>query len=579
MPTFRPSTVAIALIAFAVTALVPPSRAQDEDSYAEPDFETELFSRDALLLETQEIATTVTALAAIASNFPGTDKVNHRLRAKSLAVALRLDGTHPAAVSANSDLRDGKHPEPLTDFTDLDAIAEQLWTAARYLESPEKGKDERILQFCLAEIARDLDPENLADSNLYPAHLPSNLFPGWSAIIGKGDKPVFEFDPGAGDPGNKTDPEPEPETTTVPTPNGTGNPTRTAQGTLRTAVAGDSRGSVATLTGDLKAGGGTDALAIVFADVEGETNQPLNRYRDTLVSALTELHGSWPQDGGVLVLTVKSDDADDQGLMLGAAILADSLMRERELDPRVLPIGFVAPEGSLMAVDNLFERLQALKTAQPGIVIVPEENLPQLQDMLLLGEIPLFFRHQFIVASTLKEAAAMVAVGREENFETSLVEAKLVWDVVKGPNVATMPKYSAVRKKLTLITELNPRHVSASLLLKQGADELPEKLTLGGSLAALQRATGPVVAAMQDQGSADRATAAAALAEVNALKPLIPTEAETLSSLMTGVLEDIGTYAGLTDQNSAAATELQAKIRTSWATVRTEFGRLKNRDE
>ena len=555
-----------------LVAAVPGCLAKPDGAYAEPDFEKKLFAREALLLETQEVASVVTALTAIAANFPNAQQVDNELRAKALAIALRLDGTHPAAVATNADLRGGDFPEPLGDFATLDEIAQQLWTTAGYLQSTEKGKDERVLQFCLVEIAREIDPTNLADSNLYPTRLPKRDFPGWSSILRKGSAPAFEFPNPAGDPDKAADPDPAPGTGSAPAP---GVP-RTAQGSVRSIVADGEGPALATITGDLKTGGGTAPLAVVFADVEGQTSQPLNRYRDTLVSALTELEKTWPRDGGVLVLTVRSAVADDQALLLSSAILADSLIRISELDPRVVALGFVAPEGSLMAVDKLYQRLHSLTGTDAEIVIVPEENLPELRDMLLLGEI--------LVASTLKEAATMAAAARDGIFEGSLTDFQLIQEVVRdnlatGGDIVQMTGYNSITKKLKEVATPNPRHASASLLLEHGAGELPKYLTLGGSLAALYRATGPVVAAIQEQGSADPTTAAAALEAVTRIQPLLNLETNALSTMMTGILKDIRSYAGVASKTSDPATTLRAKISSDWEKVRAEFSRLKNRDE
>lgn len=575
---------ALAILLMVLLLAAPLSLAQDESGYVEPDFEKAIFTREALLLESQEVAATVSALAALASNFPDSGLIDHKLRAKALAIALRLDGTHPGAVAANTKLRDGEKPEALSDFTTLEEVAQQLWTSAGYLESPEKAKDERVVQFCIADIARVIDPENLAESNRYPAQLLSSIFPGWGALLGKGSGTEFEFSPEGGDPDNPPDPDPDPDTPPDPDPDpdnppdpdpgpNAGTPTRTAQESTVTIGSNSSAAKFSTIVGNLKAGGGTEPLAVVFADEDGQTSQPLNAYRDTMVSALTELQGNWPQDGGVLVLTVKSDTPGDRSMLLSSALLADSLIRERKLDSRVVALGFVAPEGSLMAVDRLHQRLTSLETGEAEIVIVPEDNLPDLQDMLLLGEVETFFRHQILIASTLKEAAAMAAATRAEKLGRSITDFKPVQEI-EG-DLAGLTSYSAVKKPLTRILELNPRHASTSLLLKHGTGKLPEKLTLNGSLGALHRATVPVISAMQSDDGANLPTAVAGLNAVTKIQPILAPDSEPLGKMMVGLIKNIGTYAGMKPKTSPTATELKSTILTDWESVRSEFGRLK----
>ena len=123
--------------------------------------------------------------------------------------------------------------------------------------------------------------------------------------------------------------------------------------------------------------------------------------------------------------------------------------------------------------------------------------------------------------------------------------------------------------------ELNPAHGSASLLLEFGEGKLPKSLTRNGSLAALYRATGPVVAEMQTKGSADRATVINALGSVTKIQPILDPETTALGETMAGLLRDIGRYAGMTSKTSATAISLKDKIFATWETVRAEYSRLK----
>ncbi len=182
-PTASAVAVATATV-LAVLLAVPFALGQTAARYAEPNFDGHLFSREALLLETQEIASAVSALVALAANFPSDPAINHQLRAMALGIALRLDGTHPGALAANASLKKAELPTTLPDYETLGEVAGQLWTTASYLESPEMGEDERVLQFCLVDIARSIDPTNLADSNRYPARLPESVFPGWDTVVG-----------------------------------------------------------------------------------------------------------------------------------------------------------------------------------------------------------------------------------------------------------------------------------------------------------------------------------------------------------------------------------------------------------
>ncbi|MFT4549134.1 MAG: hypothetical protein ACI9MB_003105 [Verrucomicrobiales bacterium] len=558
------------------SALVPESVAQGDGRYSEPNFDRKLFAREALLLEQQEVASTVKALAALASNFPGAEEVDHRLRAKALAVALRLDGTSPAAIDANRQLRRGEMPGAVPEFSTLAEVAATLWEIASYLESSEKGKDENVLQFCLVDIARELDPKNLGESNRYPTRLPEAIFPGWGPIVRSGSSEFVFPDRRKDKPepasGSSTTPDPV-DVPLVPTPN------RTAQGSYSAIGVDGKTATLININGDLKTGGGTGPLAIVFSDEDGDTSQPLNQQRDSIVSALTELDGGWPEGGGVLVMSVATGYGDDNALILPSAILADSLIRERDLDPRTIAFGMLDPEGSIIATDKIFQRLQSFKSIDIDTILVPSDNLPELQDMALLGEIEPFLRFQIILVGSLEQAVELADAERNENdekFAASQGIFERVQEVAKGEVINSMIELSVVREEFAKIIAATPDHASAKLLIDVGAGSLPEYLTRNGSLAALYHATGPVVAAMQKQGSAQRPVVLAAYEEVNRIQPILEPATRELGEMMSSLLKNIGTYAGISDKDSTEGEEFKAKIFSTWDTVRSEYTRLKN---
>ena len=581
-PTASALAVATAAV-LAVLLAVPFALGQTAARYAEPNFEAQLFAREALLLETQEIASAVSALVALAANFPSDPAINHQLRAMALGIALRLDGTHPGALATNASLKKAELPTPLSDYETLGEVAGQLWITASYLESPEMGEDERVLQFCLVDIARNIDPTNLADSNRYPARLPESVFPGWDTVVGNSSSPAFVFPGREGDPPVAPDQNPDPDGATDP-PAGDGgappiipaNATRTADGSYRSLTASGSTPAITKIGGDLKTSGGTSPLAIIFSDENGDTGQPLNDNRGSLVSALTQLHGSWRKDGGVVVLTVSNVDAGDGALLLPSAILADSLIRERPLAAGTIAAGFVDPDGGLLGVEQLHKRLAAFKANDVDTILLPEENLRDLQDLALLGELAPFFRYQIILVSDLEQATVLAAEARGEDFETNLRAFKLVQEVAKNAVLTKLTGFTAVKSTFEKITKLNPQHASAAVLLAHGAGELPEHLSRNGSLNALSRATGPVVKAMLSQGSADQATVVAAYESVDKIQPILDPEIAALGETMSALLKDIGTFAAMEPKTSQPANELKDKIFSTWETVREEFGRLKN---
>ena len=521
----------------------------------------------------------VDALTALAANFPASSEVNHSLRAKAIAIALRLEGTNPGAIATNNSLKAGDLPAPVSGFGTLAEVAERLWDTAAFLESPEMGDDERVLQFCLVDIAREIDSSNLSESNRYPTGLPAAIFAGWQAILGKSGEPAFVF-PKAGEENGDTNPETsvtEPPPTTGIEPVIPSNLTRKAQGSYRSLSASGSSANLTQIGGDINAGSSPAPLAIIFSYEKGDTEQPLNRHRGALVSALTSLYGSWPQDGGVVILSVSEEDADDAALLLPGTILADSLIRERQLDPRTLALGFVAGDGSVLRVEKLHDRLAAFNPIDIDTILVPEDNLPELQDMALLGELAPFFRFQIILVSNLEEATRLAAAEHDAGFETTLRKFNNIRTVAKDTKLPDLVGLDVIQSKFREITNLNPKHASAAVLLELGEGELPGKLTRGGSLSALSRATDPVFRTIGVQVKPDRSAVIAALESVTKIQPILDQETAALGGMMSALLKDIGRYASI-DPTAGPAAELRDKIASTLETVEEESDRLKNSD-
>jgi len=568
----RHTIYALGVAFLAALFVLPQARGQEDDvPYAEPDFERQLFLREALLLESQEISEIVTALAALASNFSHDEKITNRLRAKALAIALTLDGIDPNAVQANRALKGGDLPAKVTGFSTLPKIARTIWDTAGYLESPEKGRNEQILQYCLADIAREIDPENQRDSRRFPLTIAKNLFGGWDVILGKRPGPEIDFPPVEG----ATDPEkPEP----IPDLENLGG-TKEAEGKIRSIVPEGRKSRISEIHGDLSLRSGNAPLAVVFTDSDGDTEQPLNEQRAGIVSALTETHdGQWPTNSGVVVLRVESGSKGDPSLTLPAAILTDALIRGREVHADTLAIGIVSPDGSLALAGRLRQRLRSLDTSD-AIIIVPGDNVPELQDMLLLREFDAFFNHQIITAATLGDAIEIASGERSKEFGQGLALFGQIQGLLGGNTPEQLSESGTVKSRLEQIVKLNPDHASASLLLKNANGELPKTLTLGGSMVALARASQPVVEGMQERKKSgilsDPSIAKTARARLGEIVDLMHADVAEICVAMVDLTDKISEHVALDSKKGDAAVALRAEIESAWEVVRSEFQQLK----
>ena len=144
------------LLFWAVLMLAAPHRAAAYDS---PDFDFPIFSGDGIFLPEDQRASLLEALAAIASNFSTSNRIDNDLREKALAIALRIDPMHYHSRLAHRALANGELPAATTYFDSLSVVSETLWTIANRLASAPLEPEHRRLAPFLMELSLLTHPE------------------------------------------------------------------------------------------------------------------------------------------------------------------------------------------------------------------------------------------------------------------------------------------------------------------------------------------------------------------------------------------------------------------------------------
>lgn len=144
------------LLLWAVFLLAAPARAAAYDS---PDFDAPVFSGDGIFLPEDQKTSLLEALAAIASNFSTSNRIDDDLREKALGIALRIDPMHYHSRLAHRALANGELPAATTYFDSLSVVSETLWTIANQLASPPLEPEHRRLAPYLMELSLLTHPE------------------------------------------------------------------------------------------------------------------------------------------------------------------------------------------------------------------------------------------------------------------------------------------------------------------------------------------------------------------------------------------------------------------------------------
>jgi len=128
-------------------------------AYDVPNFDREVFHPDGIFLEESERQSLLEALAAVASNFPESNRIDSDLKEKALATALRINPLHRNCRSAHELLTVGRLPSRTQYFDSVSGASEALWsTGLRLLEEPIDPEEKKLASI-LMELSLLMHPE------------------------------------------------------------------------------------------------------------------------------------------------------------------------------------------------------------------------------------------------------------------------------------------------------------------------------------------------------------------------------------------------------------------------------------
>lgn len=132
---------------------------QVAQAYDSPDFDFEIFDRDALRLSANDRETIVEVLNAVVCNFPESDLIDEDLREKALALAIALDPLNANARNAHTALSADRIPKKTAFFqSSVSEVAERLWSESVKMSGKNGEPEGRKLAEYLEEISLLLHP-------------------------------------------------------------------------------------------------------------------------------------------------------------------------------------------------------------------------------------------------------------------------------------------------------------------------------------------------------------------------------------------------------------------------------------
>jgi hypothetical protein len=563
----------LAVIAF----VVPDSTAQGSaEAYVTPDFRKPVFDSDKVLLTNAQRKELCEMLTAVAVNFPiSSEGVSAQLKEMALAIALRVDAVDPSAQTANLQLSAYKRPSKVDIPLAINEIAENLRNAANLFADSSSVDDEKILRCYLLDIARHLEPGNLDGVRLFQLASTAIKYPGWEMILNSKADNGFLF-PSESElmPTEPVDPD-----------SVAGNPEsdlqieesqailfgfeQRANGALRTIPI------TVSLSADKNIREPGVPIRVLFPTTVATSENILAKSTDKIIAALAKIHKDWPVNGRKIVARFEPGyiAANGRAGELPLAVALDMLFTGKV--PAQLPnaAGLVAKDGSLEKVPDLGLRLQRqTESAHPDMLIIPEANVEDLADLLVLGDVETLLRTQILQASTLAEALNLAHrdyTPAQQKALLSFVEARNV--TLNHPSKVEVLHTEIMRSKLAEIYEAMPQHVSAGLLLKFAIGEVPARLTSGGSIDQLRTVLFPYTLMMKDAevltGVNAESVRVKTVNQLTTLRDKLAPDFVVIGDQIKDYATEFETYAKLNSKTSNKGTLLKASLDAAWEKI------------
>ncbi len=498
-------------------------RTADADVFIEPRFTPLLFRVDAVSLEGEERKTLIEALTAVARNFPGDEVIDHPVREKALAIALRLDSMDAAARETNDALIAGTPLPPSETFRERGLIGELLWELATRLRREKLEPADPRLGLLLMEIVMHIDPEHAADrQQVYRGAVPKDRdAPNWNnvvtarppktaAIPARPRPPAREpaesvVPPAApGKPGREAVTEGGAGKRTPPVPKGPDIRFGRDTGTVHVVLdkAGGRRGSSAP---------NVYRLTAEVVDVEGPRKagqSPIyseegigGSMAASLAPALAllqERYQAFPQSARVKftlesVLDGSRESLRHDDLVAPMFVLMDSLLSGTELDADFVLSGTIGENGGFFSPVHSAQWVRVSGEAGLSSVIAGRSAETELKDALLAGESELLYRVQVFQVVSANDIVPILMKERFEEVNEAMRSFGEVRDLLDKYSPEDLARNSAVQARLEEILDKTGAHLSAKLLLAFGRGELPDSLSLPGSVGRVDFFLAPVL--------------------------------------------------------------------------------------
>ncbi len=459
-----------------------------EAPYQEPNLSANLFEAEKIEFAAEEKERLTDYLTKVARNL----EVSNRVKAKALALALRLEPTKKEAFVANYQLKRGETPEPLEGPADPAQIANFFWEYGDSLRAfGEDNPDALKLAGFLMDMAVEVDPDNVDRAYALAMYKQEGNAVDWGLTM-----PVAAA--------AKT----SMSSMKVPaTPGGKDAELARTQSLIKGLLVRPLEGSryagkASQMNATATETGGNQEMKVDFNQEVGDS---MHSALNEVVKYLRVRHGRLPSGYEVEIsFEEQYIPKDGPSAAVACSLLLESLISGMEIDENFAVTGDLNADGTVQPVGGVDGKIRGATKRDCNVIAIPSQNVSVVSDLLLMSGPAAITNIQVFSIETFEQAAALAQAPekRSEDLQKAIDSFTEIQEVLHRPNGFAYLKNAKVQERLREVVKLAPNHQSAIWLLYEGLGRSPDRLTLQGSLIYIDRAAEPLIRAIR-QGKFD----------------------------------------------------------------------------
>lgn len=177
---------------------------------------------------------------------------------------------------------------------------------------------------------------------------------------------------------------------------------------------------------------------------------------------------------------------DGPSAAVACAMMSESIITGEEIQPSFAVTGDITATGEVRPVGGIVAKVRGAAKRGCKVIAVPIANKADVHDIYVLEGINAIVSTQIVLIENFDQAWEVGRGERSEKIQQALNDYEMVQAAIaRAPSNISHPQ---VREKLKSIVEAIPNHESARLIALHSVGKGPKRLSLTGSLQAIQGA-------------------------------------------------------------------------------------------